>query len=545
MTDQQRQTRCFSLSVQMISSRALHRTRWRAIMRHATAASLDDHGRNLVMPTIGAQPPISQPSTGTTPPDTAAATVTAVGPTLSLSQLLRRGVVGAREQRLGQLADVIVTLRGVEYPLVTGLVANLGGRRVFVPADTVTDWDTEQVVLASAKVDLREFERRDGEVLLRTDILGHRLIDIPRARLVRAFDLELAHTEAGWVLAGVDTRKRSWWRRVMGGAGRPAHERHDGDDQPDVHGCRDWKAFEALIGHEPTVLLRGRTGRLRRLKPPQIADLLEDASREEQTELLAHVHADPELEADVFEELDDDRQSRLLRDRPDTEIAAVLARMRADDAADAIADLPQDRRKPVLELLPAGQRAKVTALLGYSPATAGGLMGLDYLALPRDTTVADALAAVHAARTLQPEALATVFALNDHGKLRGAASLVALVQAEPDTTLREVAVADPVRVHPGADLVDITVLMTDYNLLNLPVVDDDDQLIGVITVDDVLESSVPRNWRRREPPSHHDVTDDLTDDQLDDHLPRGPHDDAHRATTAGNGVTPASTTPPP
>jgi len=83
-------------------------------------------------------------------------------------------------------------------------------------------------------------------------------------------------------------------------------------------------------------------------------------------------------------------------------------------------------------------------------------------------------------------------------------------------------------------------LMTDYNLLNLPVVDDDDHLIGVITVDDVLESSVPRNWRRREPPAHHDVTDDMTDE----HLPHGPHGDAHRGSTAGNGAAPASTTPP-
>ncbi|MDP1803609.1 MAG: hypothetical protein Q8K72_00440, partial [Acidimicrobiales bacterium] len=214
-------------------------------------------------------------STTPTPPSTPTAAAdrgVAPGRTLSLSQLLRRAVVGAREQKLGQLADVIVTLRGAQYPLVTGLVANLGGRRVFVPADTVTDWDTDQVVLASAKIDLREFERRDGEVLLRADILGHRLIDIPRARLVRAFDLELAHTETGWVLAGVDTRKRAWWRRALGGVGRPVHDYHDGEDLGENldgsggRGCRDWKAFEALIGHEPTVLLRSRTGRLHRLK---------------------------------------------------------------------------------------------------------------------------------------------------------------------------------------------------------------------------------------------------------------------------------------
>ena len=340
---------------------------------------------------------------------------------------------------------------------------------------------------------------------------------------------------------------------MLGGVGQPAHDYHDdadlgeGLDGSGGRGCRDWKAFEALIGHEPTVLLRSRGGRLRRLKPPQIADLLEEASREEQTELLAQVHADPELEADVFEELDEDRQSRLLRDRPDPEIAAVLARMRADDAADAIADLPQDRRKPVLELLPAGQRAKVTALLGYSPSTAGGLMGLDFLALPRDTTVADVLERVRSALTLQPEALATVFALNDHGRLRGSASLVALVQAGPDSTLRQVADRDPVRVQPAADLADITVLMTDYNLLNLPVVDDDDHVIGVITVDDVLESSVPRNWRRREPAPQPDTTDDdgAVDWAEDAASATDPTAPAHIQPAAGDGaVSPLPVQPP-
>lgn len=443
---------------------------------------------------------------------------------LPLSQLLRRAVVGPRGQKLGgRVVDVIVRLRGTDYPLVTGLVAELGGRRVFVPADMVADWDTDELSLSSPRVDLRAFQRREGEVLLRADILGHRLIDIPRARLVRAYDLELAHTPAGWVLAGVDTRPISWWHRLLRNI--TSASSHHGEDDPSeagVRGCRDWKAFEALIGHQPTVLIRRPVGRLRRLKAPQIADLLEQASRKEQTELLDQVHADPELEADVFEELDDDRQSRLLRDRSDQDIAAVLARMRADAAADAILELPQDRRQPVLDLLPPGPRTKVTALLAYNPTSAGGLMGLDYLALPGDTTVAAALERVRTARTLKPQALTTIFSLDERQRLRGAVALVTLLQADPSAQLRDIADADPVRVHPDADLIDVTLLMTDYNLLSLPVVDDNDQLLGVITVDDALESTVPRNWRRREPTPHPDSTDDH-----DQTSPTDPHPGTH------------------
>lgn len=419
---------------------------------------------------------------------------------LSLSRLLARAVLGAKAQQLGRPHDVIVRLRGAQYPLVTGLVAELGGRRLFVPAELVTDWDSDHLALASARLDLREFERRDGEVLLRTDILGHRLIDIPAARLVRAYDLELAATDTGWVLAGVDTRPRSWWRRALARLRRPT-DHHDYDLEG-VGGCRDWKAFEALIGHAPSALTRSPTARLRRLKAPQIADLLEDASRAEQHELLDHVHTDPELEADVFEELDEGEQSRLLRDRTDPDIAAVLARMRADDAADAVMDLPQHRRAPVLELLPAGQATKVRTLLGFNPTSAGGLMGLDFVALAHTGTTAQALDRVRTANTLQPEALTTVFSLDHHQRLRGAASLVALLQAHPDTTLGEVAEPDPVRVGPDTDLPDVAVLMCDYNLLNLPVVDHDDHVIGVITVDDALEATVPDQWRRREPQPH-------------------------------------------
>ena len=232
-------------------------------------------------------------------------------------------------------------------------------------------------------------------------MLGHRLIDVENARLVRAADLELAKDGDEWVLAGVDTRRRP--RRLFGLLGP--------DNPQDAGGFRDWHDFEWLIGHQSSALLRGPFARIRRLKPAQIADLLEDASKEEETEILGQVHADPELEADVFEELDEDLATRLLGARTDEEIAAVLARMRADDAADAIAELPQRRRQPVLDLLPPGQRTKVLTLMGFNPTSAGGLMSMDFVAVPRKASVADALARVREAVSLQPEALTSVHAV--------------------------------------------------------------------------------------------------------------------------------------
>jgi CBS domain-containing protein len=413
--------------------------------------------------------------------------------TLQLSRLLKRSLADRTGESLGRLADVIVRLQGADYPMVTGLVAAAGGRRVFVPAGLVSDLEADPLRLSSAQLDLRRFERRDGEVLLRADVLGHRLIDVANARLVRAADLELARDDGGWALAGVDTRHRP--RRLLGLLGPQA-------EPPDAR-FRDWHDFEWLIGHAGSALLRGPFARVRRLKPAQIADMLEEASREEETEILGRVHADPELEADVFEELDEELATRLLGARTDPEIAAVLARMRADDAADAIGELPQSRRQPVLDLLPAGQRTKVLTLMGYNPTSAGGLMAMDYVTAPAMATVAEALEKIRQAATLQPEALTSVHAVDADGGLLGVAHLVKLLQSPPAAALIEVSDTDPVRVGADTDVMDVAVLMTDYNLITIPVVDGERRLLGVITVDDVLEVTLPADWRRRgvaEPP---------------------------------------------
>jgi CBS domain-containing protein/sporulation protein YlmC with PRC-barrel domain len=408
---------------------------------------------------------------------------------LRLSRLLRRPITDNRGESIGRVADVIVRLGGGDYPVVTGLVATVGGRPIFVPVDQVRGLGDDPLRLSSARLSLRIFERREGEVLLRADVLGHRLIDVRNARLVRAADLDLVRDGPEWALAGVDTRRRP--RRPFGPRAGRGQDGADGT-------CRDWHDFEWLIGHAGSALLRGPFARVRRLKPAQIADMLESASKEEETEILRRVHADPELEADVFEELDEDLATRLLGARTDGEIAAVLARMRADDAADVIAELPQPRRRPVLDLLPPVHRAKVLTLMSYSSTSAGGLMAVDYVAVPSLATVGDALARVRAAVTLQPEALTSVHAVDEDDRLRGVARLVTLLQADPGAPVIDVSDTDPVRVGPDTDVPDVAVLMTDYNLITIPVVDDERRLLGVITVDDVLEVMLPDQWRRRE-----------------------------------------------
>jgi CBS domain-containing protein len=402
---------------------------------------------------------------------------------LSLSLLLRHAVVDATEKSLGRLEDAIVRLRDEDYPLLTGLVVGVGGRRIFVSLNDVSSIDAGSIRLQSAKLDLRPFTRRAGEVLLKEDVLGHRLIDVARSALVRAHDVRLKPTAAGWVAAGLDIHKHSWFQ--FG-----AHADHP---------AQDWHGFLLMVGNPKAPKMSAASRWIGRLKPAQIANIIEAASAQEQNLLLAQVHTDPELEADVFEELDDASQAQLLKSRSDQDVADVLSRMRADDVADAVMELPQNRRLKVLELLPQPQNTKVLTLLGYHPATAGGLMGTDYLALSMDRTIADALAMLRAATTQQPEALTTIHSLRPDGALDGTLSLVRALQLDPATVLRDAADPEPIVARPEDDIIAVTTRMADFNLLTLAVLDPEGRILGIITVDDALEAAIPRDWARREP----------------------------------------------
>ncbi|OBI29344.1 magnesium transporter MgtE [Mycobacterium sp. E1386] len=407
-------------------------------------------------------------------------------PVIHLSQLLRAPVIARAGETVGRVEDVIVRLRGAdEYPLVTGIVAGVGGRRVFIGDKSIDEYTADRVLLTKNKVDLRGFERRNGEVLLRADVLGHRLIDVANVELIRAYDVELEDIGGAWMLTRVDTRRPPRLFGLIKPSGG--------------HAARDWKAFEPLIGDARSDAVRRLSDRFGEFKAAEIADLLEEADKAEGGEILDRVRSDPELEADVFEELEPEKASRLLDGMPDNEVAALLGRMRADDAADAIADLRQSRRRRVLDLMPGPQRTKVITLMGFNPESAGGLMNVDFVSCAATTTAAEALELIATASTIQPEALIKVHVLDADGRLDGVVSVITLLQAQPGETLERLMDSDPVRVTADADLTDVALLMADFNLYSIPVVDEQDRVLGVVTVDDVLEATIPEDWRRREP----------------------------------------------
>jgi len=168
--------------------------------------------------------------------------------------------------------------------------------------------------------------------------------------------------------------------------------------------------------------------------------------------------------------------------------------MGADDAADLLAELDQERREPVLSLLPKTQQRKVRTLLGFNPSTAGGLMNPDFLCFSGRVSVKRALEEIKRS-ALEPEQLTVVFTSDSKKRLSGALAVAALVRADPEVRLADIVQRRPVSLHPDADLPEVARELTDFNLTALPVVNDEEQVIGVVAVDDVLELLFPEEWR--------------------------------------------------
>ncbi len=406
-----------------------------------------------------------------------------------LTQLLRSPVFNPTGEELGRLEDLIVKLDsgGGGYPPVTGIKVRFGGRDVFVGIKSVETLAPGEVRLNTPTLDTGAFQRRPGEVLLAADVLGRHLMDVARGRIVQAHDLVLSPTDDGWRLIGVDRSPRAMLRRLVPRRGRPDLRKH---------AILDWKDVQPFVGHVPTAKLLVPLQRLRRLHPAQIADLVEGATHAEGEEILDAVESDVELTADVFEELDTEHQVEFLKSLANEEAAKVLERMAPDDAADLIGELPQERRKPVFDLMSPTAQHKLRKLLQYHPSTAGGMMSPDYVWVIRGATAAEALEAVRTDDKAPHQLLATVFVTEHDGRYIGSIGTADLLRTEATRKVEELELAT-CRVTTGADVTDVTLTMADYNLIALAVTDAAGNLLGAVSADDVIEAIVPEEWRSR------------------------------------------------
>ncbi|MHB8647358.1 MAG: magnesium transporter MgtE N-terminal domain-containing protein [Thermomicrobiales bacterium] len=419
---------------------------------------------------------------------------------LYLSQLINAPIRDRDGERIATVRDLIARI-GEGYPPVTGLIARQGRREFFIPTSGIASIDADGVTLSSAKLNIGRFERRDGEILLSRDVLDRQIIDVNGKRVVRVNDVQIAPVESSYRLIGADVGARALLARLGFGKKR---------DRAPLGDLVDWADIEYLAANAPTVRLKVSHDRLAKLHPAEIANIIEDLSYHEGSEIVSAL--DDETAADTLEELDDERQADILEQMDSARAADILEEMAPDDAADVLADMPQEKQDELLALMEPEESEDVRELLEYNEDTAGGMMTTDYAAVPSGLTAGGALAAL-AGMPEQPDFVYYLYVVEHDAAtpsdaphrtdddipeyLRGVVTLRQLVLALPTMPVTELMEREIVTVAPTDRADDAARQLVEYGLYALPVVTEGGAMLGIITADDAFDRLLPDSWRKR------------------------------------------------
>lgn len=408
---------------------------------------------------------------------------------LYLSQVLGRPIRDLEGERVATVKDVIVRLGEDDHPPVMGLVARFGRREFFLSRWRITELNEQGARLNSDKLNLKPFVRREGEVLLARDVLDKQLIDVDGKRVVRVNDVQLIEAAGDLRVTGADVSLQGLYRRLAPGG-------FFGTRKPVE--VLDWADVGYLATDAATVQLKSSSGKLARLHPVEIARLAEALSYHHGFEVVESL--DDETAAETLEEMPAERQARILGNMDEERAADILEWMSPDEAADVLGDLPEEKAEELLGLMEDEEQADVAELLPYEDDTAGGLMTTEFVTLPHQLTVGEALARLREmAETPNMIYYLYVVEAENSWKLVGVIALRSLILADPAMPLAEVMRTEFQVAHPDEAADEVAQRIAEYNLLALPVMDETGDILGIITVDDAMEILLPKDWRQRLP----------------------------------------------
>ncbi|KAA0113659.1 magnesium transporter MgtE N-terminal domain-containing protein [Mycolicibacterium sp. P9-22] len=403
-------------------------------------------------------------------------------------------VLGPDGESIGRVRDVVVSISIVrQQPRVLGLVVELlTRRRIFVPILRVTAIEPSAVTLTTGNVSLRRFSQRPGEVLALGQVLETRVrIDDP--------DLDqLAGLDVVVVDLGIEqTRTRDWV--VTKVAVRPQRRLGRRSNVYPV----DWQHVHGLTPSGLAMPDQGVAQLLEQFqgqRPVEVADAVRELPAKRRFEVVNAL--DDERLADVLQELPEDEQVAVLRQLKTERAADVLEAMDPDDAADLLGSMAPADAEQFLRRMDPEDSEDVRRLLSHSPNTAGGLMTSEPVVLAPDTTVAEALARVRDP-DLTPALASLVFVVRPPtatptGRYLGCVHLQRLLREPPAALVSGIVDKDLPTLRPEETLGALTRYFAAYNLVCGPVVDEENHLLGAVSVDDVLDHLLPDDWRERE-----------------------------------------------
>jgi magnesium transporter len=407
-----------------------------------------------------------------------------------LSEIIGRPVTDLDGIAIGKLTDVVVRpWAEFPHPLIEAVAIESKGVTRILPFAAVAALLSPVIPLKYRSVDAPLFDLKDDDILLSRDVLDKQIIDTEGARVVRVNDVELVRVDGTIYVSNVDVSWVGLMRRLglvgiahfLGG-----HLKKKGIAWDDVE----------LMRRDQEMHLRVPAEKLHELHPADLAEIVRDLNKLESGQLLDTL--DVEHLADTLEEVEPEFQAELVEHMSDEKVADLLEEMEPDEAADLLGDLPKDRKEDLLALMEKEDADDVRKLLAFPEDSAGGIMTTEFASIQPDLTASEAIKILHGMAD-EVETMFYVYVVDADQHLVGTFSLNNLIFAKPGQMVSDFMTKHLITVNLTDDQETVAQTVAKYDLLAVPVVDEQNRLHGIVTADDALDKIIPTAWKKRLP----------------------------------------------
>ncbi len=410
------------------------------------------------------------------------------------SQLQGKKIVDREGNVVGKLIDL--SLRPGESLLEISRIvytSNILGEKVILPMSSICSIDSE-IRLDVARDEIPPGKLSEKELLITETILDKQIVDIDGLKVVRVNDVLLAQVKKSLCLVAVDVGFKGILRRLgFSELSRGLLEKLPNHIIP-------WSYIDPLDPSLRGIHLKISRKTINDLHPADIADILEDLNNRDRLLILDSLGE--ETAAETMEEMNPDVQATMVKQMESGDVAGILENMNPDDAADLLGMMPENKASEVLNLMDEEEAKEVKELMRYSDRSVGSLMTTEYIAVSSDCSVPEIFVGLRRSGQ-EIDMIYYVYVLNVQGQLLGVISLRDLLLSDPAQNAGDVMKKEVISVLPTARVEEVTNLLSKYDFLSVPVVDQDGKMLGIVTFDDALDEIIPEDLKKRLPWNYH------------------------------------------
>lgn len=407
--------------------------------------------------------------------------------TFYLSRIIGKKFYSDKNKVIGIVKDLLIDMSR-ERPQVVAIKTKINNQEVFIDFSEFEIFKLKSLLFVRCnKIIQRSSDDYPDSILLAENVLDKQIVDINGRKLVRVNDIRLVMIPSGAYLIAVDVGLEGLLRRI--GISRPLKIGLGLFHITLPSKFIIWDDVGHVGQMHRGLQLNTSYKKLHTLHPSDLADIIEDLDNQSRANLFKSL--DEEKAADVLEELETHAQVHIIESLSTEKAADVLEKMPADEVADILEELEHDKAEEILNEMEKESSAEVRELLEYPDNRVGSIMTTDFFTFREIMTVEETIAEL---RQLKPEQdmIYSLFITDDNNHLLATVSLRDIIVSESNTTLKDIMQSDPIKIEDYDKIDSLAELISKYDLLAIPVVNKEDQMLGMVVIDDIVEDLLNR-----------------------------------------------------